>query len=301
MPAVAAAQPAITVTLLGTGSPIPRMDRFGPATLVEAGPEKLLFDCGRGAAQRLWQKHIPLSAITGVFLTHLHSDHTVGLPDLWLTGWLPTPYGRRTMPLRLWGPAGTRAMAAGLARAFQADIRIRHAGEGLPLRGIAIDATDVTQGVVYRNHGLTVTAFDVYHGPYIKPAFGYRLDYRGHSVVISGDTHRNSNLIRYAKGADVVIHEVAMAKDALLEKSATARRVLGFHTTPEAAGSVFATLKPKLAVYTHVVLLTTDPAIPPPTVDDVVARTRTTYRGPLAVGSDRMVIEIGDTVRVVKP
>ena len=87
--AVPAEAQTIKVTLLGTGRPDPVVDRFGPSTLVEAGGETLLFDVGRGASQRLWQLKIPLSKVTTVFLTHLHSDHVVGLPDLWLTGWLP--------------------------------------------------------------------------------------------------------------------------------------------------------------------------------------------------------------------
>lgn len=198
-----AEEPAITVTLLGTGSPVPRVDRAGPATLVEAGGERLLFDCGRGAAQRLWQRQVPLSAITGVFLTHLHSDHVVGLPDLWLTGWLPTPYGGRARPLALWGPRGTRNLAAGLREAYAADVRIRHEGEGLPLAGVVLTATDVAPGVVFERGGVRVTAFAVDHGPRIKPAFGYRIDYDGHAVVISGDTHGNDNLVRHARGADV--------------------------------------------------------------------------------------------------
>src|SRR5678815_1106385 len=89
---------ALKVTLLGTGRPDPAIDRFGPATLVEAGKITLLFDCGRGASQRLWQLKTPLGKIDALFLTHLHSDHTVGIPDFWLTGWLQTPYGRRTAP-----------------------------------------------------------------------------------------------------------------------------------------------------------------------------------------------------------
>jgi len=310
-PSAVLAQSDIRVTLLGTGTPAPTIDRFGPSTLVEAGGEKLLFDCGRGVTQRLWQRHIPLSALTAVFLTHLHSDHTVGIPDLWLTGWLAAPFGNRTRPFRVWGPAGTREMMSYLEKAYQADIRSRlHsyqavptlAGVGLPLQGISIQAEDISQGVVYESNGVKVTAFDVDHGPGgIKPAFGYRIDYGGRSVVISGDTHGNENLIRFAKGADVVVHEVAMAKDELLRKSATARHIIGGHTTPEAAGTVFAQVKPKLAVYTHVGLLTTDPEISAPSVQDLIAQTRKTYSGPLEVGEDLMTIEIGNTIAVQRP
>lgn len=292
------AMPDIRVTLLGTGRPDPIIDRFGPSTLVEVADEKLLFDSGRGVTQRLWQRRIPLSAVTGVFLTHLHSDHVVGLPDLWLTGWLPTPFGNRATPLRVWGPVGTQAMTRHLEKAFRADIKIRHDGEGLPLQGVAFQPVDIVQGVVYERNGVKVTAFDVDHGPHIRPAFGYRIDYRGRSVVISGDTHDNPNLPRFAEGADVIIHEVAAAKDELLAKSETARRIIGFHTTPEVAGALFARIRPRLAVYTHVVLLTTDPTIDKPSVEDLMARTRTEYAGPLVLGEDLMIIDVGDTIEV---
>jgi ribonuclease Z len=289
---------SLKVTLLGTGAPGPRIDRFGPSTLVEAGAEKLLFDCGRGVSQRLWQLQIPLRNVTAVFLTHLHSDHIVGIPDLWLTGWLPTPYGRRTEPFRVWGPTGTKALMTHLEQAYQADIRIRTEDEKLPLRGIAILANEITEGVVYEKDGVKVTAFDVDHGEAIKPAMGYRIEYAGRSVVISGDTRFSENLIRFSKGTDVVVHEVAAAKEELLSKSEAARRIIGHHTTPEDAGRVFDRIKPKLAVYTHIVLLTTDPTISAPTVQDLIALTRKTYGGPLEVGEDLMTIEVGDKVEV---
>src|SRR5215469_150180 len=94
------------VTLLGTSTPAPRPDRFGPSTLVEAGAEKLVFDCGRSCTTRIWQLNIPLGAVK-LFITHLHSDHVVGIPDLWLTGWLTQPYGGRKEPFRVFGPKGT--------------------------------------------------------------------------------------------------------------------------------------------------------------------------------------------------
>src|SRR5438477_5506336 len=118
IPAVAQGQ-EIKVTLLGTGCPPPVMHRFGPSTLVEAGGQKLLFDAGRGALQRLTQLRVRWQDVRGVFLTHLHSDHVVGFPDLWLTGWLVG----RDHPLLVWGPRGTVKMMSHLDEAYEYDIR----------------------------------------------------------------------------------------------------------------------------------------------------------------------------------
>lgn len=279
----------LKVTLLGTGSPPPRMDRFGPSILVQAGKENLVFDCGRGCAQRIQQLKIPFTEIDALFLTHLHSDHTVGIPDLWLTGWVQG----RAVPLRVWGPTGTKEMMEHLAEAFAFDIHIRRdVDEKLPAQGVAVSASDIKQGLVYENAGVRVTSFEVDHGP-VKPAFGYRIDFGGHSVVLSGDTRFSENLIHFAQGADVVVHEV-MDAAAFASKNPSftperVQRVAGHHTTPEEAGTVFARVKPKLAVYSHIV---------PPDAADLVTLTRKTYSGPLEVGEDLMTIEIGDTVTV---
>ncbi len=295
---ITAGSQTLKVTLLGTGTPVPIIERFGPSILVEAGSEKLLFDCGRGASVRLWQLHIPMRDVTAVFFTHLHSDHVSGFPDLWLTGWLPSPFGLRNKPMRVYGPVGTAHMMLHLKKAYQADLRIRMADEKIPPAGAEIITEEITEGVVYEKNGLKVTAFNVDHGEFIKPAFGYRIDYQGRSVVLSGDTRFSENLIRFSKGADVLFHEVGVAKAENLATSDAARRIIGHHTTPEDAGRVFDRVKPRLAVYTHIVLLSTDLAISAPTVDDLVSLTRKTYSGPFEVGEDLMSVEVGDKITV---
>jgi ribonuclease Z len=127
-----------------------------------------------------------------------------------------------------------------------------------------------------------------------KVSFLYRIDYKGHSVVISGDTRYNESVIKYGAGTDLLIHEVAMARPALMEIPAV-QRILAHHTTPKEAGMVFSKAKPKLAVYTHIVLQS-NAQVPEPTLDDLVAETRQTYSGPLEVGEDLTSFEIGDTV-----
>jgi ribonuclease Z len=281
------------VTLLGTGTHGPRPDRFGASTLVEAGPEKLVFDCGRSCTTRLWQLGIPLGAVK-LFITHLHADHTVGIPDLWLTGWLPMPYGGRKEPFRVWGPKGTREMMSDIEKAYQANTQTPRSFT-LSQYQVGIDAREFTEGVVYGENGVRVTAFKVKHGEI--EAFGFRLDYKGRSVVISGDMSPNENFIKYAQGADVLIHEVAAAKPELLEKSEVVRRIQANHCTPEEAGKNFARIKPKLAIYTHFALFSGE-GVPEVTIPEIIARTRTTYSGRLEAGEDLMTIFIGDIVSV---
>ena len=285
------------VTLLGTSTPNPLPDRFGPSTLVEAGPEKLVFDCGRGCTIRLWQLKIPLGTVK-LFITHLHSDHIVGIPDLWLTGFLTLPYGGRNAPFRVWGPKGTVDMMSHLQKAFQEDIRIRREfSPDLSPGRVGIAATDIAEGVVFNENGVRVTAFHVTHAE-IKDAFGFRVDYNGRSVVMSGDMTPNENFLKFARGADVVVHEVGVAKPELLAKSSEARRLLAFHhSSPEDAGKDFARIKPKLAVYTHYTRLRGD-GISEATIPEIISRTRTTYSGPLEAGEDLMSISVGDSVTV---
>ena len=284
---------SMKVTLLGTGSPAPIVERFGPSTLVEAGTEKLVFDAGRGVTQRLWQLNIPLRAVTALFITHLHSDHVVGIPDLWLTGWTAPAYGQRTTPFRVWGPRGTRDMMSHLRSAYAEDLRIRMEDERLPPRGIAVEATDVTQGLIYQRNGVKVTVFTVDHGPAIRPAFGYRVEYGGRSVVIVGDTRATENVVRFAKGSDLLIYPMALASS-----GAPIEPTVRLHfTSPEDAGRIFERVSSRLVIYNHIILL----GDPPPTLQDVRMRTRMTYSGPLEIGEDLMMIDVGEELGVHHP
>jgi ribonuclease Z len=286
------------VTLLGTGDPIPRIDRFGPATLVEVGGQELLFDVGRGATQRLIQMNIALSAIDAVFLTHFHHDHLVGLPDIWMTGWIPPPFGRRSVPFEVWGPTGTASLLKNLEEAFALNTSIRIPDELLVPAGIEMVAHEFdADGVVYEKDSVKVTAFAVDHGDLIKPAYGYRVDFDGRAVVISGDTRFDKNLIAAANGADLIVHEVALASDELLASSEQFRRIVAHHTTPEEAGIVFAEVKPKLAVYTHLVILSSR-TIPEAPLPSLITRTRTNYDGPLVIGEDLMSFIVDDTISI---
>ena len=186
-------------------------------------------------------------------------------------------------------------MMSHLAEAYQFDIQIRQIDDKLPLQGVAVVANDVQQGVVYDRAGIKITAFLVDHGV-VKPALGYRVDFAGHSIVLSGDTRYSENLIRFSQKVDVLIHEV-IDPDTFRAKNPTMsaerlQAIVGHHTTAELAGTIFTQVKPKLAVYSHIV---------PGDSTDLVPLTRKTYSGPLEVGEDLMTLEIGQDVVVHRP
>jgi ribonuclease Z len=288
------------VTLLGTGVPIPSPDRFGPATLIEAGDQKILIDAGRGAAIRLYQLNIPLGRVDALLLTHFHSDHTSGIPDIWLTGWLQSHFGTRTKPFHVIGPFGVKALMENLQRAYAMDIKIRIADEKLSPEGVAVTVEEFGHdGIVYEKSGVRIIAFEVDHGDVIKPAYGYRVDYGGRSVVVSGDTRVHPNVIKHGAGVDLLIHEVAVARPELMTEPFV-QRIIGHHTTPQQAGRVFAHTKPKLAVFTHLVLLASE-QVAAVTVDELIAETRRTYDGPLQIGEDLMSFDISERIDVHKP
>jgi ribonuclease Z len=265
------------VTLLGTGTPFPNAEQFGSAILVKVAGKKFLFDCGRGVVVRLAQAGVNPKDIDALFLTHLHSDHVVGIPDFWLSGW----FLGRNRPLALWGPRGTRSMAENLVQAFAFDIHVReNAPDPLPAKGVEIDAKEVEQGEIYNDGLARVSAFLVDHGT-VKPAFGYRVDSGGHSVVISGDTRFCQNLVNFAKGADCLIHTAWSA--GWKNPTPPSNRSIA---SGEDAGRVFAIVKPKLGVVYHY-----------KDEEGLWDAIRKEYKGPLVIAKDLMTIDVDETVK----
>jgi len=297
--AAAQAQPAppspspvdgIRVTLLGTGTPALRIDRFGPATLVQAGPLNLLFDAGRGVTMRLGQLHMPAGSIDATFLTHFHSDHTNGLPDLYLSGYVPLPLGGRQGAMQLYGPPGVAELAQGLTMAYRMD-RVERGAAAIPEAATTIETHVVRPGVVFDQDGVTVEAFHVHHD--VSPeTFGYKITHAGHVVVISGDTAYQPQLGEIGKGADVFVHEVAAAAPQLADDPFI-KVVLSGHTAPEDVGRVFAAARPRLGVLTHIVQLPDHGPIAP-TDAQILERVRSTYTGDLLLGHDLTRIEVSN-------
>lgn len=265
------------VVLLGTGFPRPDPNRAGPSAAIVIGERFFVVDAGRGVVLRLAATDLQLRNIEAVFLTHLHSDHTEGLPDLFDSSWI---FGRKE-PLELYGPRGTKQMAAALVKFFAADIHIRRdLTEMQPAAGATIRTHIVNEGVVYHDESVRVTAFAVNHHP-VEPAFGYRFESGGKSIVISGDTRPSDNLILYAKGADILVHEACLPE--YFDEHDTpevAARLKQYHTSAGDAGKVAQAAGVKMLVLTHLVPGNNDQAY--------LDRAGKFYKGKIVVGHDLM-------------
>jgi ribonuclease Z len=294
------------VALCGTGSPLPDPTRAGPCTVVIAGTHIFLVDAGEGGGRNIVQMGIPPGRIEALFLTHYHSDHIDGLAQILLLRWSGSSW--RT-PLPVHGPAGVEGVLAGLRTAYTLDTGYRIAHHGpkiLPPSGAGGTALPFAlpppgQGdsvVLVDGGGVKITAFRVNHRP-VDPAVGYRFEYKGRSVVLSGDTAPSPTLVAAAKGADVLVHEALQPKlVALLTKGLAARGqanmaqvtrdIVDYHSTPEQAAQAATAAGVRYLMLNHIV-----PPMPirfayPAFLGDAGRY----YDGPITVGEDGMMLSL---------
>jgi ribonuclease Z len=286
---------SIKVTLLGTGTPQLNPRRMSYSTLIEAGDEVLMFDAGRAAMLQAKKSGANLKNLDKLFLTHLHSDHVVGIPDVWLTGFLAPSF--RATPMNVWGPEGVENLASGLRQAYDFDVNIRIAQYGgKRAAGMEFDTTVVHDGYVYENNGVKVTAFEVQHtGP--NTAYGYKIEYKGRSVVLSGDTIYNENVVTHATGVDLLVHQVGYAPREAIEQNKVVARIISLHTQPEKVAEILKVAKPKLTVLSHIVVFgPKGPDLSPEGEEKMMEVLRQHYSGPVTLGQDLMAFEVGDEV-----
>jgi ribonuclease BN (tRNA processing enzyme) len=271
--------------LLGTGTPNADPDRSGPAVAIVVGETPYIVDCGPGVVRRAAAAHragvagLAVSKLRRAFITHLHSDHTVGYPDLIFT---PAVLDRDA-PLEVWGPRGLRAMTDHLMKAYAEDMRIRfHGGEPSKPRGYEVRAHDIrprgTAQVVYRDSNVTVTAFPVRHGEW-KQALGYRFDTPGRRVVISGDCAPSESIVENCDGCDVLVHEVYSDAGFAGRPPEWQRYHSRYHTSATELAALATRARPKLLVLYHQLLWS---ATEPQLLEEV----RAGYPGAVVSGKD---------------
>jgi ribonuclease Z len=262
---VIAEKDELSVALCGTGSPLPDTTRAGPCTLIGAGDKLYIVDTGIDSARNLLLWRVPLEKVAGIFITHLHSDHIGELGEMQLQTWV----AGRPEPLKVYGPPGIERVVAGFNEAYAIDDGYRtkhHGADFLPPSAAKLVAVPVVLGdapamTALEADGLKVTAIKVNHGP-VKPAYGYRFDFAGRSVTVSGDTAPDENLAKQARGSDVLVHEglqpdmVKVFEDAANAAGRTRpakifHDIPGYHTAPVEAARIANEAHAKLLVFTH--------------------------------------------------
>lgn len=290
------------VYVCGSGSPMPDADRAGPCLAVLAGGQAFIFDSGSGSIRKLGRMGFPMGKLQALFLTHLHSDHIDGLGEALLQGWIA---GGRGAPLPVHGPEGTDKVVAGFNAAYAIDsaYRVAHHGEKVAnpagFGGSAQVIDPAAQGgMVYSGSGVTIRVFAVDHNP-IKPAFGYRIDYKGRSVTISGDTNYSSNLVAAAKGSDVLFHEalnkqMIAALGAKLAERGQANNaqimtdIQNYHASPEDAARAAKEAGVSALVLYHLV-----PPLPSKLIEPMfLGKAPEVFSGTLKISHDGMIVSL---------
>jgi len=273
------------VTLLGTGCPSVSTERYGPATLVEAGDgARLLFDCGSGVTQRLAAAQCPGRDLDAVVLTHLHSDHLVDFYQIVVSSW----HQGRDRPQRIFGPPGTRTFVEGTMALWEKELvqRINH--ERRPsTTALQVEVHEIAAGDVLKFGAARVSVIEVDHQP-VRHAFGFIIETDAAKVAISGDTRYCPALIEAAQGADLLVHEVFIHRDMPivdgLRTAETRDNVASYHTVSDVVGKVAGEAGVGILALTHLV---------PPSADRdaLLAEVRRDFTGPVLVGEDLMCID----------
>jgi ribonuclease BN (tRNA processing enzyme) len=274
---------ALTVTLTGTGSPRPSPERANSGQVIRAGERLILLDCGGGTMRRLLDAGIDATGIETMFLTHLHSDHTLDYAEFILGSW---SMGRSA--LSVYGPPGTRRLHdLLLLEPYRADIEYRLSLGRSPAGIMDIDVNEFESGLIYDDGELRVRAVPAIHSTY---TVALRFDYAGKSIVHSGDTCYTPDLVELALGADILIHDACMAPAAVFKDTAVWPNLYDHlkehHATPEEAGRAAREAGVKTLVLTHF-LIGTD-------IEEALRRAATEFNGEIIAGTDLMTIECED-------
>jgi len=273
----------IEVTLLGTGSPLPDPHRAGPATLVRAGSANLLVDAGRGVLMRLAAAGLGPNQLTGVLLTHLHSDHLTDLNDVITTGWITS---MEPMTLRIYGPPGTREVVDATLASLRQDVGYRvHHHADLTWEP-QVEVTELLEGTVLDDGSIRITAAPTDHRP-VEPSIAFRVEHDGRSVVLAGDTVPCESLDRLCAGADAIVHTVLRADQLEGAPIQRLQDILDYHSSVEQAAQTAARAGAGTLVLTHYV-----PALQPGEEDAWRELAAAHFDGRVELGDDLHRVEV---------
>lgn len=275
----------IEITLLGTGSPIPDPNRAGPSTLVRAGGQTLLADCGRGVLQRAAAIGAGANALSALLLTHLHSDHIADLGDVLITRWVTT-FTPDPAPLPIIGPPGTAEVVEATLKAFGHDIGYRIAHHADLTAPPAVEVAEHADGVVWDRDGVLIRVAPTDHRP-VAPTIGFRIESGGASVVLAGDTVPCESLDRLASDADALVHTV-IRKDIVTQlPQQRIKDICDYHSSVQQAAATAKRAGVNTLVLTHYV-----PAIAPGQEEQWRALAATEFDGRIELGDDLHRVEI---------
>ncbi|AQA06573.1 ribonuclease Z [Mycobacterium sp. MS1601] len=275
----------IEVTLLGTGSPLPDARRAGPSTLVRAGGQTFLVDCGRGVLLRLTAAGVGANGLTALLLTHLHSDHIAELGDVIITRWVST-FTPDPPPLQIIGPPGTAAVVDAILTAFGFDIGYRIAHHADLTAPPPLEVHEYTEGVVWDADGVHITAGPTDHRP-VDPTIGFRVEAEGNSVVLAGDTVPCASLDALSSGADALVHTVIRKDLVALMPMQRIKDILDYHSSVEQAAATAARAGVATLILTHYV-----PALVPGQEDQWRALAATEFSGRVELGDDLHTVQV---------
>lgn len=241
------------IILLGTGTPVPDPTRFGPSLAILVGGASYLIDFGSGVVRRANEayrkfgiKALRVERLKRAFLTHLHSDHTIGYPDLIFTPWVMGRY----KPLEVYGPKGTQEMTKYILLAYNEDIKEHINGlEPANDKGYQVIVYEISPGTFYEDSKVNVEAFLVNHGSW--PTFGFKFTTRDRTIVISGDTAPFDKMVNYYKGCDVLIHEVYLKKGFESRPEDWQRYHSSVHTSTYELAEIASKVRPGLLILYH--------------------------------------------------
>jgi len=279
-----AASETTQVVLLGTGTPNAEPNRSGPAVAIVVNDTPYLVDFGPGVVRQATAMApsnggsvagLEADKLATAFLTHLHSDHTTGLPDLLLTPWVL----ERNRPLELYGPEGTEDMAQHILEAYDADIKYRLYGlEPANNQGWRVNVHTINEGLVFEDENIKVEAFRVRHGTWPN-AFGFRFTTPDRVIVISGDAAPDATLEEYAKDADILIHEVYSVEGFKRREPYWQKYHSTNHTSSHELGEMASRAKPRLLVLYHILFWGASE-------ETVLREVREKYAGDVVLGND---------------